>query len=378
MHVQRTVRMIAWCTLGIAFNGSAGIPLEGQSVDLDEYDLCAECIVTTELVTRLGEGPLAESFIAGAVAPLANGGYVVAPVGSTRASLHSPDGSLTQFIGRDGQGPGEFLSLGRVGVVGDTVLLSDLQRGRLIRYLASGEFLDEVLLSPADGLFVPVGGRVIVMARSDRSPSRVGRPLHRVDLEENGGDVQSFGGDGRAFDLDDPLLNRFVIASARSQEATTFLFGRHGELAVEAWNSETMELEVRYEASPDWFGGAGTVFDGRSPPPPILVDVAIDGDGRLWVMTRVADPDWEDSVEVGPSVHGYRVTDFDGIRDVRIDVYDIPNRRFIEGMVFDMTRMGFFVDAEGEPFLYRSFVDEVSGLESATVSRLQLSRAESG
>lgn len=375
METTKASQVVACLTLGLALGCTLPTSLQAQITDLDEFDRCERCTVSAEPVATLGGGARADSFMGGAIAPLSSGGYAVAPVGSTRASIHHADGSLSHFLGRDGEGPGEFQYLTRIGIVGDTVLLSDIERGRLVRYLATGEFLNEVVLSPSDGLFVPLNSQVLVMARSDMSPDRVGLPLHKVDLAESSS-VVSFGDNGRAFNVGSPLLNRFVIASAGTPHGGGVLFGRHAELAVEIWDPITLELEARYEGSPDWFRGMGAVFDGRSPPPTILVGVAMDRDRRLWVMTRIADPEWEDYVELGAGVHGYRVIDFDKIRDVRIDVFDLPGRRFVEGIVLDDTRVGLFVDREGRAFLYENYLNEVSGIESATVSRLSLTGAE--
>lgn len=63
------------------------------------------------------------------------------------------DGALVRRIGREGQGPGEFLSIYSLAWVGDVLLVLDLGNGRVVELSGSGEWLGT---RPAPG---SVGGR---------------------------------------------------------------------------------------------------------------------------------------------------------------------------------------------------------------------------
>ncbi len=68
--------------------------------------------------------------VAGAVR-LANGEIAVADRGSNRVRYFGPDGTFRRSFGREGAGPGEFRSMGRLIRFGDTLAIHDLRNGRL-------------------------------------------------------------------------------------------------------------------------------------------------------------------------------------------------------------------------------------------------------
>lgn len=67
----------------------------------------------------------------GAVVPAGDGGVVITLPGSRQILIYGGDGRLRQVVGRAGSGPGEFTSLGAVGLRGDTVWAYDPVADRL-------------------------------------------------------------------------------------------------------------------------------------------------------------------------------------------------------------------------------------------------------
>lgn len=87
----------------------------------------------SETLLRIGADgvPEAEFYrVAGAVR-LASGEIAVADGGSNQVRYFGPDGSFRRTFGRQGSGPGEFQSMGRLIRFGDTLAVHDGRNGRL-------------------------------------------------------------------------------------------------------------------------------------------------------------------------------------------------------------------------------------------------------
>lgn len=77
--------------------------------------------------------------------------------GDDAVKMFGGDGSYWGSFGGEGQGPGELQFPRSIAVVGDTVVVSDQTRGRLIRWTTTGEFIDEIPVEFTDGLLPLVG-----------------------------------------------------------------------------------------------------------------------------------------------------------------------------------------------------------------------------
>ena len=77
------------------------------------------------------------------------GGVTIGPDGSlyvieqqdNEVRVYDAQGTLVRRFGRQGEGPGEFLFPSQLGVVGDTLWVTDLRLQRLSLFTTSGEFL---------------------------------------------------------------------------------------------------------------------------------------------------------------------------------------------------------------------------------------------
>ncbi len=72
------------------------------------------------------------------------GSVFVRAGGEASVFVFEADGSFTGELGRRGRGPGEFQTLGSIGVHGDTLWAADLSLGRVTRFLPGGEVLETI------------------------------------------------------------------------------------------------------------------------------------------------------------------------------------------------------------------------------------------
>lgn len=76
-----------------------------------------------------------------AILPTSDGSILVPEVRERRVRAFAADGSFERSIGRDGQGPGEFVRLNSSGLLGDTLWVADLNLRRTSLFLKNGELL---------------------------------------------------------------------------------------------------------------------------------------------------------------------------------------------------------------------------------------------
>ncbi len=75
-----------------------------------------------------------------AILPLAGGGLLVAQRGDFAGMIFSRSGELVSKIGRKGAGPGEVQSLSRIGLLGDTIWMTDAGLNRVSFFGPDGTF----------------------------------------------------------------------------------------------------------------------------------------------------------------------------------------------------------------------------------------------
>lgn len=81
-----------------------------------------------------------------------DGGFVVADGGSHELRVFGPDGRHAVSMGREGEGPGEFVSPPLIaGMAGDTVFAYDPGSGRATGFLPGGRLLESVALESGGG-----------------------------------------------------------------------------------------------------------------------------------------------------------------------------------------------------------------------------------
>ena len=109
---------------------------------------------STDSGWRLGDAPLldigrldgpdeTQLFQVSAAASLSDGSFVLGSFGSHDLRRFTADGEHLWTVGREGEGPGEFVGLMRlVASAGDTILTYDFRQRRFSRFSPDGTFLD--------------------------------------------------------------------------------------------------------------------------------------------------------------------------------------------------------------------------------------------
>lgn len=155
------VRAMAWAITAVALGGcserargpinvadSAGVQivtnLSGSIESAERWSL------STEPAVEIGSGasPDVALFRVTDVTPLVGGRVAVGTNGPPRALVFERDGTLAARLGREGEGPGEFASVGSVVSLGaDSLAVWDPDRRRISVFSADGRFAREVDLS---------------------------------------------------------------------------------------------------------------------------------------------------------------------------------------------------------------------------------------
>jgi hypothetical protein len=128
-----------------------------------------------------------------------------------------------------------------------------------------------------------------LVTRSLPGVPETGYPINRY--LPDGTLLASFGADSVQTNLDLDLLTRVRVALSRGGAVWSAAPGQH---VVELWNPETGSKEGRLELEGDWFIPAEAWnYDERARPTSAIEGIWEDEVGLLWVLTRVADSQWE-------------------------------------------------------------------------------------
>lgn len=322
MHLQQAHRALV--AASVAVTALVG-PLLGQDprmLPIVEDPLCSMAIDT---VVTMGHDQASTPLLSfrSAVVPREPTGWVAAPVYEPgRMALYDQRGDFERGIGVFGEGPGEFSRVTALARArSDSVLLYD---GDLhVVSLESGR--GRMLRLP----FVPYGFSVLdergFLAQGPwmQTGASGAELVHWFDWE--GHHVSSFGGAGEPVLLSNPdgLLRR--MAPSRSGDVWLARVDRHD---IRRWNA------TRGEAMTG-------LFREDTPPGSRIVDLHEDEEGRLWVVTKIDDPEWSGRAperEVSLAEREARqVERF----DFRIEVVDPTTGQVLAHQRFDESVRGF-------------------------------------
>lgn len=132
----------------LAVTDSAGVEivtnLAGSTEAAEAWSLSAEPVVEI----GAGASPDVALFHVTDVAPLEGRRVAVGTNTPPRALIFEPDGTLAAIVGRKGEGPGEFASVGSVVPLGaDSLAVWDPDRRRIAVFTSDGRFARDVDLS---------------------------------------------------------------------------------------------------------------------------------------------------------------------------------------------------------------------------------------
>lgn len=333
----RLATILVALVLGATLSARPAIPQPAESAP-DELGLesvwCPDCEVRIREIVALGdaEGPgILEDYVVETRLD-SRGRYYVLEAFATRIQVYGADGEHLATIGREGEGPGEFRNVSDI-VVGDadSLYAFDLLNRTVSVFDPDHAFVRSERLRITPNIYMESVGRGrFVIASWGRMPERMGFPLHRLGRE---GRVEaSFGPETEESRSDQ--ASRVMVAAADSGRVW---FGEAHRYSLELWDAfeERKVRELRREV--DWFPPGSPLYRPTvdEPPPPRLVELAYDGQGRVWTRIAVADPRWREGVEEGRG--GYaEVTDSERYSDMIVEILDAVSGEPLARLRFDV------------------------------------------
>ncbi|MDE2677095.1 MAG: 6-bladed beta-propeller [Gemmatimonadota bacterium] len=317
-------------------------------------DLCTTCSI--ELTPDVLLGTDGESVIGMAwdIQRLSDGRFTMA-FGNIAAwpefTVFSADGSDFRRIGRDGEGPGEYIRVLSVRELGEELHVLDNHRRRITVLDPGFEVVRTIPLvclncNGFDMAMLPGGRMALNYFMSTGS-------LEEALAADAGFAVHILGPDGESLHSVDEIPASSPMNPA--QDPSRFLdVAPDGSLLslhltsyrIDRWDPDTGELLQTFERGADWFP------DGRSPShsarperPPATGTRAmhVDEAGRVWVQIGRPAPDWEDHLvetppdmdpKMGPWMYGPGSTE--GV----IEVLDLESGRVLMSQVLDSEVLG--------------------------------------
>jgi len=189
---------LALLTPVVGLKGQVAGGNHAEISDVSARVTCPDCSIELRHSVRIGAPGSAGELYAQplAVLRLPRGGFLVSESQGGRLLAFEESGGFLKIVASRGQGPQEILAPGPlVAIGGDSVAVVDFENGRFA-------ILDPDSLAVARTVRIDVrltgglaefeGHRVFSNGISDE-PSRMGLPIHLIDLGEDPVEVQSFG-----------------------------------------------------------------------------------------------------------------------------------------------------------------------------------------
>lgn len=318
---------------------------------------CRECSITLHPVVTLGRMEDEASIMPSSrLAMDGSGRYLVAPTAATgEIAVFDGNGVFDRTIGRQGSGPGEFESRIRYVEVtpGDSLVVLEAMKLTMLtpsgEYVRSGQLPDFV---QGFRFLMLDDGRVLVNNYRTQNPA-----LCLLDQEFN--EVRLFGRTALGRMTGSDSL-QYVLASRRGEIVVAQM--NYG-YALEVWDT-TGAIKHRISRAVEWFPAwepeppqpERPVQSARPAPKPRIAGLHVDGQGRLWVLASIPDPNWD---------QGSR--DLDRWYDTVIDVIDVQSWQLYASERFDAALS--VVSSTG--FLY-DWREENSGLLRFAVWRPEI------
>ncbi len=335
---------------------SGGPAAPAESLPPAQEPDCPPCRISLELATTLGddeEGLVGNFF---AIARDGRGRYLTAfPEYGSSMAVFAADGTYLRSFGRSGQGPGEFRWIDKIRTTSDRIHVFDTPAQR--RTILTLDFdVEGTTPLPAQPVDVEVLGDSLIAVNSLIHAADQGS--HAIHLLDRSGRVtQSVG------PLDGRERGSFLTSDLRALAATDgqrFWSMHRTRYLLELW-TVTGEKLKEIELERPWlepYEGVCCVRSPEEPPQPLIREIQLDSEGRLWVLATVAADDWwEGLVRQEEAVEGneWQVADWDRFVDTMVEVIDPEDGRVLASERFDPWLQSFaaertvasYVPAEG-------------------------------
>jgi len=301
---------------------SLPIPAEAQStIKVTADPDCSDCAIQFGLSFTIGgvddRSQLAQP---NGAAMTSKGELLLSHIAApNQVFVYDNAGRFLRAFGRAGQGPGEFrlvrsLRVGR----GDTLYVFDNGVPRISVFDGTHNFVRATPAVANSNDFVPVQSGEFVMNAIRRTPNEVGYPLHLVG---SSGITRSFGTENPEFRSDlASLLNRRLAVGNDG-----VLWAAHETAYQIDMLDASGRVVKRLIRDVNWFTphASSPRIEPDKPPAPRVRDFRVDANGLLWLLIRVADPNWKNALTTqgrvqGRTFLGYTTPDayFDSIIEV--------------------------------------------------------------
>ena len=361
-----------------AANGQTNRVLSGPAT-------CQQCRIELEEVVAFGDsigpGMLREQ---SSVATDSRGRFYATSNHDPTIAVFDGRGRFLRTIGRQGQGPGEFvrrpLMLFGPGdslyaIVGDT--------RRMTVFSPEYEVARTVTLSTTLSSAVRLPDGRFLLSGLSRSAESIGHPLHLVD--QQGAHVRSFGSTTVPDRYGGTVrMGRDALIDAARRLAApvgpNLWTAKFNDYVLEQWSLDGRKLAQMIRQVP-WFPPNANVRPpanataGTHREPPQMRSLSEDTAGRLWTLTTVPDRDWQPRTL--PAAPGGGTYTPDSLRhklhDSVLEVIDPARGEVLATRTFDTLFMSFIA-----PDLLVSFTEDAGGNPRYVVWRVRLVSPASG
>ena len=241
------------------------------------------------------------------------------------------EGGFVRVVGRKGEGPGEYREiLGLTVEEGDSLHVTDLVNQRRTVLSPSFEVARTHSLPTRpilDGCLPLEDGGCIVngLAFDDKNEICY---LHRLD--PNGKVVLSFS-DSVPEDIELTVGPEGTARTPVLVDDSTLIVAHFSEFVFGEFDLRSGQPRRLFVLTDrDWRANAPTALGGVYPG---IMDARVDDQGRLWLLVRVGDPDWEKVVTLRRPGLGRRappqIGDKNGFWDSVVEVIDLESHRVV-------------------------------------------------
>ena len=334
------------------------LPVSSAAGGAQSLSTCSPCDLRLEVAVTIGspDGPGSESVMSrSSVAIDGRGRIIVTALGADRFSVFTPAGEFIRYVGRSGQGPGEYQFIWGLAASRDWVHVFDPMNGRrtLLDLDFSVDRVDQVS-GPVRRPTALDSGSVAFFS-DIASRDQVGMLVHVLRPD---GSMRSFGrGDGG-------YHKRLPQHAFGTDGVRAWTVPEQGDLSLSEWDLATGDLLRTIPMDLEWYSDWDDDYWPRS----LVVDVRPEG-GRALLFGAIPDRQIEDNrVRVGdPSAP---TGDLPDLMTGVLDLIDLGTGASLGSLVVEGWIVG-FVSNSDLVAVYRETASGVPFIDLARVIGVQ-------
>jgi hypothetical protein len=295
--------------------------------------------------------------------------YLVPPRARSPIAVFDSTGAFLTWIGRTGEGPGEYRVITRIDVLpGDTLIVYDARNHRQTILAPDYSVVGSARFERTVGMTgsVRLDRHRLLTSGSVRRPDNTSAALHVLD--STGNVVSSFGAAAPLVRSGAPYANNRVLTRDRSGRVWAAPFTAY---RLEQWDTSGRKLRELRRIVP-WFEPwtLDKPITPETPPPHSIRAIRADSAHRVWVLLDVPDDRFAEGIEREMTSRGtfWNIVDYERVYDSVIEVIDVNSGRVLVSHRSDYWIPNFI----GTDLVYAYREDE-GGTPSLHIWRLRLS-----